>query len=188
MKRWLEGQIIACIRSNEMAARLQREAMENKWSNATFERKNHEPIILLYIHRSQESPTFHSICRGPEIPPTNRSMIARFRMSRYARRRWSWRCFANTMIVKRLKMTMIRDSVVIRTTHGMQAGAERGAEVGVSLVLVSIRLRVAYHNANQTWKFTKKNSKNSSTLFLTIEMLDKFLTDAGRQFQILGPW
>ena len=188
MKRWLEGQIIACIRSNEMAARLQREAMENKWSNATFERKNHEPIILLYIHRSQESPTFHSICRGPEIPPTNRSMIARFRMSRYGRRRWSWRCFANTMIVKRLKMTMIRDSVVIRTTHGMQAGAERGAEVGVSLVLVSIRLRVAYHNANQTWKFTKKNSKNSSTLFLTIEMLDKFLTDAGRQFQILGPW
>ena len=40
-------------------------------------------------------------------------------------------------------MTMIRDSVVIRTTHGMQAGAERGAEVGVSLVLISIRLRVA---------------------------------------------
>ena len=40
-------------------------------------------------------------------------------------------------------MTMNRDSVVIKTTHGMQAGAERGAEVGVSLVLVSIRLRVA---------------------------------------------
>ena len=158
MKRCLEGQIIACIRSNEMAARLQREAMENKWSNETFKRKNHEPIILLYIHRSQESPTFHSICRGPEIPPTNRSMIARFRMSRYGRRRWSWRCFANTMIVKRLKMTMIRDSVVIRTTHGMQAGAERGAEVGVSLVLVSIRLRVALPHANQTWKFTRNNN------------------------------
>ena len=167
MKRWLEGQIIACIRSNEMVARLQREAMENKWSNETFKRKNHEPIILLYIHRSQESPTFHSICRGPEIPPTNRSMIARFRMSRYGRRRWSWRCFANTMIVKRLKMTMIRDSVVIRTTHGMQTGAERGAEVGVSLVLVSIRLRVAYYNANQTWKFTRNSNlvKDNFPLF-----------------------
>ena len=87
MKRCLEGQIIACIRSNEMAARLQREAMENKWSIETFKTKNHESIILLYIQRSQESPTFHSICRGPEIPPTNRSMIARFRMSRYERRR-----------------------------------------------------------------------------------------------------
>ena len=167
MKRCLEGQIIACIRSNEMAARLQREAMENKWSIETFKTKNHEPVILLYIQRSQESPTFHSICRGPEIPPTNRSMIARFRMSRYARRRWSWRCIANTMIVKKLKMTMIRDSVVIRTTHGMQAGAERGAEVGVSLVLVSIRLRVAYHNANQTWKFTRNSNlvKDNFPLF-----------------------
>ena len=167
MKRCLEGQIIACIRSNEMAARLQREAMENKWSIETFKTKNHESVILLYIQRSQESPTFHSICRGPEIPPTNRSMIARFRMSRYARRRWSWRCIANTLIVKRLKMTMIRDSVVIRTTHGMQAGAERGAEVGVSLVLVSIRLRVAYHNANQTWKFTRNNNlvKDNFPLF-----------------------
>ena len=124
MKRCREGQIIACIRSNEMVARLQREAMKNKWSNEIFKTKNHEPVILLYIQRSQESPTFHSICRGPEIPPTNRSIIARFRMSRYARRRWSWRCLANTMIVKKLKMTMNRDSVVIRTTHGMQAGAE----------------------------------------------------------------
>ena len=167
MKRCREGQIIACIRSNEMVARLQREAMKNKWSNEIFKTKNHEPVILLYIQRSQESPTFHSICRGPEIPPTNRSMIARFRMSRYARRRWSWRCFANTMIVKRLKMTMIRDSVVIRTTHGMQAGAERGAEVGVSLVLVSIRLRVAYHNANQTWKFARNSNlvKDNFPLF-----------------------
>ena len=167
MKRCLEGQIIACIRSNEMAARLQREAMENKWSIETFKTKNHESIILLYIHRSQESPTFQSICRGPEIPPTNRSIIARFRMSRYARRRWSWRCLANTMIVKRLKMTMNRDSVVIKTTHGMQAGAERGAEVEVSLVLVSIRLRVAYHNANQTWKFTRNNNlvKDNFPLF-----------------------
>ena len=164
MKRWLEGQIIACIRSNEMAARLQREAMENKCSIEIFKRKNHELIILLYIQRSQESPTFLSICGGPEFPPTNRSIIASFRMSRYARRRWSWRCFANTMIVKRLRMTMIRDSVVIRTTHGMQAGAERGAEVGVdsmlSPVLISIRLRsrVAYHNANQTWKFISNSN------------------------------
>ena len=167
MKRWLEGQIIACIRSNEMAARLQREAMENKCSIEIFKRKSHEPFIVLYIQRSQESPTFHSICRGPEIPPTNRSMIARFRMSRYARRRWSWRCFANTMIVKRLRMTMIRDSVVIRTTHGMHAGAERGAEVEVSLVLVSIRLRVAYHNANQTWKFISNSNlvKHNFPLF-----------------------
>ena len=174
MKRWLEGQIIACIRSNEMVARLQREAMENKWSNETFKRKNHEPIILLYIHRSQESPTFHSICRGPEIPPTNRSITARFRMSRYARRRWSWRCLANTMIVKKLKMTMNRDSVVIRTTHGMQAGAERRAGVWVdsmlSLVLVPIRLRNAYHNANQTWKFIRNGKlvKNNFPLFNTI--------------------
>ena len=171
MKRWLEGQIIACIRSNEMAARLQREAMENKWSIEIFKRKNHEPIILLYIQRSQESPTFHSICRGPEIPPTNRSIMARLRMSRYARRRWSWRCLANTMIVKRLKMMMNRDSVVIRTTHGMHAGAERGAEVGVdsmlSLVLVPIRLRIAYHNANQTWKFIRNGNlvKDNFPLF-----------------------
>ena len=39
MKRCREGQIIACIRSNEMVARLQREAMENKWSNATLKEK-----------------------------------------------------------------------------------------------------------------------------------------------------
>ena len=172
MKRCLEGQIIACIRSNEMAARLQREAMENKWSIETFKTKNHEPIILLYIQRSQESPTFHSICRGPEIPPTNRSIIARFRMSRYARRRWSWGCLANTVIVKRLKMTMNRDSVLIRTTHGMHVCAERGAEVGVdsmlSLVLVSIRLRFAYPNANQTWKFIRNSNfvKDNFPLFL----------------------
>ena len=71
------------------------------------------------------------------------------------------------MIVKILKMTMIRDSVVIRTTHGMQAGAERGAEVGVSLVLVFIRLPVAYHNANQTWKFTRNSNlvKDNFPLF-----------------------
>ena len=171
MKRWLEGQIIACIRSNEMAARLQREAMENKWSIEIFKRKSHEPFILLYIQRSQESPTFHSICRGPEIPPTNRSMIVRFRMSRYARRRWSWRCLANTMIVKRLKMTMNRDSVVIRATHGMHVCAERGAvELVLSLVLVSIRLRFAYPNANQTWKFIRNSNlvKDNFPIFNTI--------------------
>ena len=171
MKRCLEGQIIACIRSNEMAARLQREAMENKWSIETFKTKNHESIILLYIQRSQESPTFHSICRGPEIPPTNRSIIARFRMSRYARRRWRWRCLANTMIVKRLKMTMSRDSVVIRTTHGMHVCAERGAaELMFSLELVSIRLRFAYPNGNQTWKFIRNSTlvKDNFPIFNTI--------------------
>ena len=49
----------------------------------------------------------------------------------------------------------------------MQAGAERGAEVEVSLVLVSIRLRVAYHNANQTWKFTRNSNlvKDNFPLF-----------------------
>ena len=171
MKRCLEGQIIACIRSKEMAARLQREAMENKWSIKTFKTKNHESVILLYIQRSQESPTFHSICRGPEIPPTNRSIIARFRMSRYARRRWSWRCLENTMIVKRLKMTMNRDSVVIRTTHGMHVCAERGAvELMLSVVLVSIRLRFAYPNVNQTWKFIRNSNlvKDNFPLFNTI--------------------
>ena len=67
-------------------------------------------------------------------------------------------------------MTMIRDSVVIRTTHGMQAGAERGAEVEVSLVLVSIGLRIAYHNANQTWKFISNGNlvKHNFPLFNTI--------------------
>ena len=36
-------------------------------------------------------------------------------------------------------------------------------------------------------KFSNYFNINSSTLFLKVEKLDKFVTDAGRQFQILGP-
>ena len=36
--------------------------------------------------------------------------------------------------------------------------------------------------------FSNYFNKDSSTLFLEIEKLDKFGTDAGRQFQVLGPW
>ena len=31
-------------------------------------------------------------------------------------------------------------------------------------------------------------NKSSSTLFLKVEKLDKLATEAGRQFQTLGPW
>ena len=37
-------------------------------------------------------------------------------------------------------------------------------------------------------QFSNYFNKNSSTLFLKIEKLDKFVTDAGGQFQNLGPW
>ena len=69
-------------------------------------------------------------------------------------------------------MTMNKDSVVIRTTHGMHVCAERRAEVGVdsmlSVVLVSIRLRFAYPKANQTWKFIRNSNlvKDNFPLFL----------------------
>ena len=36
--------------------------------------------------------------------------------------------------------------------------------------------------------FSNYFNKNSSTLFVKTEKFDKFVTDAGRQFQILGPW
>ena len=37
-------------------------------------------------------------------------------------------------------------------------------------------------------KLRKNFNKNSSTLFLKVEKLDKFVIEAGRQFQTQGPW
>ena len=37
-------------------------------------------------------------------------------------------------------------------------------------------------------QFSNYFNKIYSTLFLKIERLDKFVIDAGRQFQILSPW
>ena len=95
--------------------------------NACLIRKSQLAILEnLYSHESQKSP-IRSICRGPEIAPTKRSTIARFRMSRYVPRLLSCCWDTNTIMVMILSITMARHSMISTTIHGVHCDARRNS-------------------------------------------------------------
>ena len=133
MKRCLNGRNVACSRSNDTAARLMRETM-GKLTKTSF-RRNNQVKSISNFHRLQYNAILLSIYRGSETAPARRSTIARW-MIKYVLRRWSWRCFTNTMIVMILRMTMARHSVMRRTSHGMHCDAGSGRMPSLWLVLL----------------------------------------------------
>ena len=81
--------------------------------------------FLLYSHRSQLKLPLHSIIRGPYTNPTKRSTMAQW-MIKYLLWLCSWRCLTNTIMVRRLRMTTVRYSVLNTANNRIHCDGESG--------------------------------------------------------------
>ena len=134
------------------------EANWKKLSSANFKHNFQSSLkaVSSSSHISQSSKLILSICKGSDIPQAKRSTIARFRISKYVPRRWSCRCFANTMTIKRFKMTTERDSIMGTIIHRMHC--DFGIKQAIPLLLVAIAFQ-PFFSEGRTHSCTLPSSK-----------------------------